>query len=352
MAGTVHTDSDDECRACPVRRTKPTAILLQHSERAALPSQTKAINAFCAAEAAKHAAKTQQVASDSTVLLGSSSDTLEQGKRVHVEEIFDEDRSQYCANRLRQLIRIESTMMPNPEKTMTTRRYGRMHTLIQSRHVEAQSDDIDTDGIPIDIDVQSIVDVSPTCEGKTADIDHFFGLVFKKTGTNGKGCVLVNEPTTLRRHAEANFAGKYRTWAKTTQFESMLPGDIKDHKEKALAERVVPYSDKLFKTVAIEWLIATDQLIQALEHPKFKDMIDVAARATNGIKIPGRKATCAEIMCIFKNRLTKLKVTLNSDKVHGAINITCDVWQASNADGYFAVTGHWIQKDSPLTWDC
>lgn len=55
----------------------------------------------------------------------------------------------------------------------------------------------------------------------------------------------------------------------------MLPGDIKDHKEKAvhaqqainshltewkLAEWVVPYSDKLFKTVAIEWLIATDQV--------------------------------------------------------------------------------------------
>ncbi|KAG1854122.1 hypothetical protein C8R48DRAFT_610355 [Suillus tomentosus] len=140
------------------------------------------------------------------------------------------------------------------------------------------------------------------------------------------GCVLVSEPTTLRRHAEANFAGKYRTWAKTNGFESMLPGDIKDRKEKAaraqqainshlterkLAERVVPYSDKLFKTAAIEWLIATDQPIQALEHPKFKDMIDVAARATNGVKIPGRKATRAEIMRMFKNHLTKLKVTLN-----------------------------------------
>ncbi|KAG2352814.1 hypothetical protein BDR07DRAFT_1312372, partial [Suillus spraguei] len=75
--------------------------------------------------------------------------------------------------------------------------------------------------------------------------------------------------------------------------------------------QVVSYSDKLFKAAAIEWLIAMDQLIQALEHAKFKDMIDMAAHATNGIKIPGRKTTCAEIMCIFKNHLTKLKVTLN-----------------------------------------
>jgi len=55
----------------------------------------------------------------------------------------------------------------------------------------------------------------------------------------------------------------------------MLPGDVKARKEKAeraqqtinshlterkLAERVVPYSDKLFKKAAIEWLIATDQV--------------------------------------------------------------------------------------------
>ncbi|KAG2369248.1 hypothetical protein BDR07DRAFT_1371562 [Suillus spraguei] len=184
---------------------------------------------------------------------------------------------------------------------MDPNRYGRMHMLIQSisivpseknKHVKAQPDDVDTNGIPIDINVQSII-------------------VFEKTGTNGKvkkkGCVLVNEPITLDQHAEANFVGKYQTWAKANIFESMLPGDIKDHKEKA----VVSYSDKLFKTAAIEWLIAMDQLIQALEHAKFKDMIDMAAHATNDIKIPGRKATCAEIMCIFKNHLTKRKVTLN-----------------------------------------
>ena len=124
----------------------------------------------------------------------------------------------------------------------------------------------------------------------------------------------------------------------------MLPGNVKACKEKAehaqqtinlhlterkLAERVLPYSDKLFRKAAIEWLAATDQVnlhyslmgivteawcvkpIQAFEHPKFKEMIDVAARATNGVKIPGRKATCAEIMHIFKNHLTKLKKTLN-----------------------------------------
>jgi hypothetical protein len=45
-------------------------------------------------------------------------------------------------------------------------------------------------------------------------------------------------------------------------------------------------------------------------------MIDVAAHATNGVKIPGRKATRAEIMQIFKNHLMKLKTTLNVQHIY------------------------------------
>ncbi|KAG1823968.1 uncharacterized protein BJ212DRAFT_1215943, partial [Suillus subaureus] len=54
---------------------------------------------------------------------------------------------------------------------------------------------------------------------------------------------------------------------------------------------------------AIEWLVAMDQPIQALKHLKFQEMINVASWATNGVKIPGRKAICTKIMQIFKNHL-------------------------------------------------
>ena len=64
-------------------------------------------------------------------------------------------------------------------------------------------------------------------------------------------------------------------WAKSANFLSKLPGDVKkrkadaeevsrtldcDLREKKLSERVVAYSDKLFRRVAIEWLAATDQV--------------------------------------------------------------------------------------------
>jgi hypothetical protein len=30
--------------------------------------------------------------------------------------------------------------------------------------------------------------------------------------------------------------------------------------------------------------------------------------------------------------------------------LTCDAWQASNTDGYFAVTGAWIDEAGPGQW--
>jgi hypothetical protein len=53
-----------------------------------------------------------------------------------------------------------------------------------------------------------------------------------------------------------------------------------------------------------------------MEHPKFKEMIDVASRATNGVKIPGRKATRAKIKRAFKDHLTKLKAHFNVRPLH------------------------------------
>ncbi|KAG6858405.1 hypothetical protein C0993_005810, partial [Termitomyces sp. T159_Od127] len=107
-------------------------------------------------------------------------------------------------------------------------------------------------------------------------------------------------------------------WAKENKFESKLPGDVKkrkadaehvirtldnDLKEKKLKERAVKYTHKVFRQAAMEWLVATDQVrsilvstwhpilmtsqpIQALEHPKFREIIDVASHATDGVKIP------------------------------------------------------------------
>ncbi|KAF9231051.1 hypothetical protein BU15DRAFT_49006 [Melanogaster broomeanus] len=135
---------------------------------------------------------------------------------------------------------------------------------------------------------------------------------------------LVAEVTTLRRHMESTHRAEYLQWAEANNFPSMLPKDAKQRKEGASShnqprldshlqpkERVIPYSDKMFRDAAIQWLIDTDQPIAALEHPSFKNMIDVAARATNGVKIPNRKATRQAIIDSFKQQMTNLRARLS-----------------------------------------
>jgi hypothetical protein len=42
---------------------------------------------------------------------------------------------------------------------------------------------------------------------------------------------------------------------------------------------------------------------------------------------------------------------LQGDTVRGKVSLTCDAWQASNTDRYFAVTGHWIEEPRPGIWE-
>ena len=85
---------------------------------------------------------------------------------------------------------------------------------------------------------------------------------------------------------------------------------------------------------------------------------------------PATKWLQEEILDMFARHMddlkTDLKVThnllsiwflhdtdmlLQSDLIHGEISLTCDVWQASNTDGYFTVTGHWIEEPHSGVWE-
>ena len=57
-------------------------------------------------------------------------------------------------------------------------------------------------------------------------------------------------------------------------------------------------------------------------------------------------------MCVFPAlfRLFDILITSQSSAVTGKISITCDAWSASNADSYFAVTGHWTEEQTPGKW--
>ncbi|PPQ81719.1 hypothetical protein CVT26_007781 [Gymnopilus dilepis] len=208
----------------------------------------------------------------------------------------------------------------------------------------------------------------------TADLTHFYRDAPPKKGSTKirAECIVCHEDfcnahSTKCRHLESKHVGIYRKWAKQNNFESRLPSDTQQQRESVADELVQtavndhfktatpedkppPYSDELFKQAALEWLLETNQPIQAFDHPKFQRMIDIASRATRGVKLPSRKQTRKEIICQFKMQMTALKECLNSRLVGGEISLTCDSWTAGNGDGFFAVTGHWIKEVSPTEW--
>ena len=136
----------------------------------------------------------------------------------------------------------------------------------------------------------------------------------------------------------------------------MLPEDTRQRKEAALdssmqtqqtvisdhfnthKEVIVPYSDRAFEAAAIEWLIDSNQVrifyglfhsshsnqwglqpIQTFKNPKFKAMLNMAARATKGvIVVPTPRKTRGRVILSFKQKMyllqDRLKVcVVNSD---------------------------------------
>ncbi|KAJ6540238.1 hypothetical protein B0H10DRAFT_1719840, partial [Mycena sp. CBHHK59/15] len=122
----------------------------------------------------------------------------------------------------------------------------------------------------------------------------------------------------------------YHKWAKKVGFTSALPKDQRAQKQKEAVEalqsqltldghlkemspkeKIIPYSHEAFQQAAIEWLVATDQPIDTLEHEKFQEMIDIASHAKDGVRIPSRKSTHEEIIDLFKRCMEQLKAKLN-----------------------------------------
>ncbi|KAJ7686151.1 hypothetical protein B0H14DRAFT_2422185, partial [Mycena olivaceomarginata] len=138
---------------------------------------------------------------------------------------------------------------------------------------------------------------------------------------------------TVRRHLQKYHKPEYQKWAKENNFESRLPDDMKERAEAAAAaaadkawlhqqtldphlrekaDRPVPYSDDVFTEAALEWLIATNQPVNALAHahPKFKIMIDIAARATEDVVLPNEAQTREKINNLFFEQMNLLKIRL------------------------------------------
>ena len=130
---------------------------------------------------------------------------------------------------------------------------------------------------------------------------------------------MLPKDSAAQKIAEAEAATKLQQGRVDEHFEPVKPGD-----------KPVPYSDRTFRELAIQWLVETDQVrdnnmytyfytanisrcqpIQALEHPAFQKMVQNAARATREVNIPNRQHTRKDIISLFEEQMHSLKERLN-----------------------------------------
>ncbi|GBE87281.1 hypothetical protein SCP_1005280 [Sparassis crispa] len=128
------------------------------------------------------------------------------------------------------------------------------------------------------------------------------------------------------------------------------PPDVVDNEEEYEVEAILNH--KTYRGHLRQLWNGSLPLIKyvALEHSAFMNMINIAARALDGVTIPNCKCTREEIMDMFKCRLMELQQKLNSDAVQGLVNLMCNTWQASNTDDYFAITDLWVEETGPGLW--
>jgi hypothetical protein len=172
---------------------------------------------------------------------------------------------------------------------------------------------------------------------------------------------------------------------KTTQAQQTIDAHMTERK---FSEHIVPYLDQLFRKAVIEWLIVTDQVCLLVLQPpnsmltRLMGVMEAhTGSQTSEIQGNGRhhlpcntrrqnsqskshmcqdhedvqepfNLTHKKIKCVYSVLHMFLSDIHQSDSVSGAVNITCDTWQAGNTDGYFTVTGHWIEENHLGQWEC
>ncbi|KAF7372312.1 putative AC transposase [Mycena venus] len=207
---------------------------------------------------------------------------------------------------------------------------------------------VDEDDFLADIVVSSLAESKKPKGDGNKDINHFLG---NAPGAE-KASVHTPQPSdaiwSLITITPITDGPKRRALPPLSQAIPTLDNHLHDIPPK---ERVIPYSHAAFRQAAIEWLVATNQPVDVLDHPKFRNMIDITSRATDGVRIPGKKLTREEIIELFKRRMDQLKAKLNGPTVTGEIQLTDDAWTASHGDGYLGVTGHWIEEVIPGGWE-
>ncbi|XP_006455640.1 hypothetical protein AGABI2DRAFT_121541 [Agaricus bisporus var. bisporus H97] len=156
-------------------------------------------------------------------------------------------------------------------------------------------------------------------ESKTKDVNFFFSIGKRIGDARKRQCLtcrkerrekwIVAETTTLRRHMASTHKSVYYQWALQNNFKSMLPADRK-------AEKHVKTNKRASQSTLDPYLTLhppSNRGISALQHPKFREMIEIASRAEEEVVIPSQEETREALIDLFKKNPTSFRGRLAKD---------------------------------------
>ncbi|KAL1750578.1 hypothetical protein FB107DRAFT_223645, partial [Schizophyllum commune] len=80
-------------------------------------------------------------------------------------------------------------------------------------------------------------------------------------------------------------------------------------------------SDSLFKRTVAEFVVDTNQSLCITKQPSFINMVQVASRARDGVRIPTRKSLRKEIIAMWKESMKSVKGEMKVGVDRGCVGI-------------------------------
>ncbi|KAL4254558.1 Zinc finger BED domain-containing [Pleurotus pulmonarius] len=108
-----------------------------------------------------------------------------------------------------------------------------------------------------------------------------------------------------------------------------------------------PYSPEAFVDAIIEWIIADDQSLNAVESPQLRSIFLMLRDELKDSDIPHRTTIRNRVTEVWEAHLDWLEAEMKD--AMGKVSLTTDLWSDTNLSPFMAVTAHWIEGKSVPT---
>lgn len=101
-----------------------------------------------------------------------------------------------------------------------------------------------------------------------------------------------------------------------------------------------PFDEDVFMGKLLKWIVLSDQTFATVDNAEFEDMLEYLKK---DVYVKSRTTLLRRLEELYILKKAEMKSLFES--VTSKISITCDLWTSGNQLSFFAITGHWLDKN-------